>query len=438
MESSTSYKYSQYLQDGNLEWDSREWIVFVEALLQKVEAAAPSEGTYSTTRVFLFDPESTNVSLPCFYLFRGKFLPSANSDGLFWKPSRGVVKVGDNLLRRYHYATFNGLKLRRQLSFLDVDSQWTLVEYTKCPPPMNVKLTDICQVPGCDLYPLVNMVAKTFAEHRKRPQPAVEYEQREPKRQQMSIHPPHHEHPVNWEWRQGVANAPPPIDPYSYPYHPDHANPSYPGYPPYDQRNHSEDPTVLINFVNVMLSRNSTLTDLLPLDPRSPFVFGKFKDGILFSAMINHIRPGTIDETNFRYGRNLSFFEQIDNQLACVNGCRRLGANMDVMDAEGLVKGDAPAVLAFLEQLFRTAHGCGSVQYGRMMLQGPVSVERPGVSREEKLAQLRFQLDNAIIMARNYNALAARLDAEYKTLVEEMKKSGKKRDGENTRGCVVE
>ena len=62
------------------------------------------------------DSKQTIVPLPFCYIFRGKFIPSGDSDGLLWKPSRGAVRVGKRLYRRSHYADYNGMKLRRQVA----------------------------------------------------------------------------------------------------------------------------------------------------------------------------------------------------------------------------------------------------------------------------------------------------------------------------------
>ncbi|PRP84920.1 hypothetical protein PROFUN_07574 [Planoprotostelium fungivorum] len=168
-------KYTYHVREnGDIEWNSREWNVFVEVLLRHVEKQPPPPDTFATTRLRIFHQDSTSNSTqrqltdgeevphgefrPVCYLFRGDFLPSGNADGLFWKPSRGTVHVGGALERRYHYGNFRGMRIRRQVSFLE-GSDWALIEYNTCPSQPIVRLSDFRTLPACDWRPIVHTVA---------------------------------------------------------------------------------------------------------------------------------------------------------------------------------------------------------------------------------------------------------------------------------------
>ncbi|PRP89487.1 hypothetical protein PROFUN_01350 [Planoprotostelium fungivorum] len=154
------YRVRTFLITGRMRWEHSEWTQFNEQLLTWVSQHHPPEDSYATERLSLFEGGEKVPTLPAYYLFRGKFLPSGNSDGLYWKPSRGEVLVGGQLLRRYHYTTLNGVKLRRQVSYLKTDHRWCFVEYTCGSTRVPTCVQSVRNVPQYDLTTLIATVAR--------------------------------------------------------------------------------------------------------------------------------------------------------------------------------------------------------------------------------------------------------------------------------------
>ncbi|PRP84789.1 hypothetical protein PROFUN_07443 [Planoprotostelium fungivorum] len=114
---------------GHLTWAHDEWKEFIEELLTYASQNDLHPSHYLTERALILDRSTSElVQLPACYLFKGQFVPSADHDGLFWKPSRGSVKIGEKMMRRYHYARHRNLKLKRLVSYLD-HNKWCFVEY---------------------------------------------------------------------------------------------------------------------------------------------------------------------------------------------------------------------------------------------------------------------------------------------------------------------
>ncbi|PRP82604.1 hypothetical protein PROFUN_04909 [Planoprotostelium fungivorum] len=158
---STQEQYRSFLITGHMRWESREWTEFTEHILRWVSTHTPPEDAYTTERPILFDKSSGRMPpLPTCFLYKGKYIPSSDTDGLFWKPSRGQVVVGDHLLRRYHYATLEDVKLRRQVSYLKDNSQYCMVEYSTGPTRLPVCLSTLQTLPDRDLTSLIVTVAR--------------------------------------------------------------------------------------------------------------------------------------------------------------------------------------------------------------------------------------------------------------------------------------
>ncbi|PRP79194.1 hypothetical protein PROFUN_13074 [Planoprotostelium fungivorum] len=152
----TSEKYRNFLLTGAIQWDLKEWDEFVEELLTWIEIHPPPANLYLTQHPLLF-------GLPFCFLFFGRYTPSSKADGLFWKPSRGSIRKGKRLLRRYHYAQYNGTKMRRQVSFLEGNKEWCFVEYS-AGPLEDKQLSDIHAPPHYDLSSLVMVIARRMCD----------------------------------------------------------------------------------------------------------------------------------------------------------------------------------------------------------------------------------------------------------------------------------
>ncbi|PRP73586.1 hypothetical protein PROFUN_02595 [Planoprotostelium fungivorum] len=160
---SLGQRYRLFLTSGDIEWDNREWNSFVQRLLTLVSTPSSPilDATYRTTRLNILERGGEkSISYPCCYLYKGTFTPSANSDGYYWRPSRGVVKMG-RMSRRYFYAQSGSVRIRRQISYL-ASYEWQFVEYrTQEQQSTNTLFSSIDS--GCtQLIDLVTMVANDY------------------------------------------------------------------------------------------------------------------------------------------------------------------------------------------------------------------------------------------------------------------------------------
>lgn len=215
LKSSGSYmslagRYERFLQTGEMMWHQREWNEFIEQVLTlATESENLDEQLFQSYREVICgesvvnrgskvsnwhfpvkrreDGQRSIAPVPFCYLYRGDFLPCADADGLFWKPSRGVVRVAGKLLRRQHYAEPKNVKLRRevmiviqivlykrscarekddqmltlaQISFLDPDSQWAFIEYRSSRPGHITYLKDLNHPLGIHFAGLVEIIAR--------------------------------------------------------------------------------------------------------------------------------------------------------------------------------------------------------------------------------------------------------------------------------------
>ncbi|PRP89288.1 hypothetical protein PROFUN_02162 [Planoprotostelium fungivorum] len=196
-------KYELLLQGGDIEWEVKEWNLLVETILHDVQSRVPPSNSYSTSRILIYRESDTVEDFqPVCFLYRGRFLPSGETDGLVWKPSRGAVMVGGTLWRRYHYATFKGEKFKRQVSFLNPESEWCIVEYAKTNSSTTViRLSELKILPDCDFRLIVTMVARNLIDG-KLPAKAVPPVAPPPSSLGLFFHP----HP---EERQKLTPSPP-------------------------------------------------------------------------------------------------------------------------------------------------------------------------------------------------------------------------------------
>ncbi|PRP84239.1 hypothetical protein PROFUN_08439 [Planoprotostelium fungivorum] len=127
--------------EHGVSWDQKQWNVWIEELLVFVNEVNPTdERLFSTERHLLpglrdsvrrvTERITEDMSSPFCYLYKGKFLPAAKADGLYWKPSQGATPTGRNLLKRYFYTnTPWGLRVRRQVTWLNGSDDWTFIDY---------------------------------------------------------------------------------------------------------------------------------------------------------------------------------------------------------------------------------------------------------------------------------------------------------------------
>ncbi|PRP83438.1 hypothetical protein PROFUN_09211 [Planoprotostelium fungivorum] len=170
-------RYRNFLETGDMQWDSREWNLFVRRLLVLVASSAPSplDNMYRTTRFNVSEVDVASSSFSCCYLFRGQFIPSAKSDGYYWKPSRGVTNMG-KMLRRYSYSEIGEIRLCRQVSYLEDSQTWQFIEYRpKQTPPPNSNLSSINPA-DTRLPDLVKLVADDYLQRSSTPRTAVDNE----------------------------------------------------------------------------------------------------------------------------------------------------------------------------------------------------------------------------------------------------------------------
>eukprot|EP01117_Protostelium_nocturnum_P018216 TRINITY_DN757_c0_g1_i1.p1 TRINITY_DN757_c0_g1~~TRINITY_DN757_c0_g1_i1.p1 ORF type:complete len:344 (-),score=79.23 TRINITY_DN757_c0_g1_i1:241-1272(-) len=122
----SSPSFRTYEQDAN-RWDQKEWNQFVEMLLEWVNAENPTD-----PRIYCKERAEIPIHFQgtlC-YIYKGKFLPSGNKDGLYWRPSQGATPTGNRMLKRYFYSkTKGGDRIKRQLSCLEGAGNWWFVDY---------------------------------------------------------------------------------------------------------------------------------------------------------------------------------------------------------------------------------------------------------------------------------------------------------------------
>lgn len=182
-------------KDNNMTKDSfdhKEWNVMIEGLLnavtgtefldpelyrtfRQVVIGEPRRCAYLCDWWIPSDQDLPLTRLPYCYLFKGKFSPSSDADGLFWKPSRSSMRIGKNLYRRYHYAVYMGTRLRRQVSsFVDLMSStcwpektsflqnqeglWNFIEYRTGSPAAHTIINEVYTPSGQDFSRLVDLV----------------------------------------------------------------------------------------------------------------------------------------------------------------------------------------------------------------------------------------------------------------------------------------
>eukprot|EP01117_Protostelium_nocturnum_P013172 TRINITY_DN48_c0_g1_i2.p1 TRINITY_DN48_c0_g1~~TRINITY_DN48_c0_g1_i2.p1 ORF type:complete len:233 (+),score=72.10 TRINITY_DN48_c0_g1_i2:249-947(+) len=98
-----------------------------------------------------------NESLPntCLKFKEGKFLPSGNQDGLYWRPSQGVALKGSKLHKRYFYARLEDEQMiKRQVTWIADLPNYCFVEYRRNYDG-DVQLSDLCGPPTLDWMSLM-------------------------------------------------------------------------------------------------------------------------------------------------------------------------------------------------------------------------------------------------------------------------------------------
>ncbi|PRP82039.1 putative dead box ATP-dependent RNA helicase [Planoprotostelium fungivorum] len=108
-------------------WDTKRWDSFMEDCLQFIIQNPKFSSVQRYKLPADFENDTQNVFC---YAYRGEFLPSGNSDGFFWRPSRGTVASGSRLRKRYFYSqTASGSRLKRRVVWLEADQSVRMVEY---------------------------------------------------------------------------------------------------------------------------------------------------------------------------------------------------------------------------------------------------------------------------------------------------------------------
>jgi len=166
----TAFKYRQFLASGKMVWDHKEWSEFQELLLDIISRRTDLDRSLYSVEIERVVGQRLDTKencplqgLPYCYLFKGNFLPSKDKDGIFWKPSRGTIKVGRSLCRRYHYAQYKGHKLRRQVSFLHPESEWAFIEYAQGSTNSPINSDHIFVPEGQHFTNLIQLVAEKFS-----------------------------------------------------------------------------------------------------------------------------------------------------------------------------------------------------------------------------------------------------------------------------------
>lgn len=92
------------------------------------------------------------------YPYKGKFLPSLNDDGYYWKSSQGTKKCVRALVKRYFYATNNpsGMKIKRSVYWIDKRDSYQFVEYS-CSNLRSVFLSSLQGPPTMDWSLLIKL-----------------------------------------------------------------------------------------------------------------------------------------------------------------------------------------------------------------------------------------------------------------------------------------
>eukprot|EP01117_Protostelium_nocturnum_P013171 TRINITY_DN48_c0_g1_i1.p1 TRINITY_DN48_c0_g1~~TRINITY_DN48_c0_g1_i1.p1 ORF type:complete len:251 (+),score=76.86 TRINITY_DN48_c0_g1_i1:140-892(+) len=142
------------ITQGNdrIRWERKEWNVFIELCLEFFAKETTEGSLFLHSQRLLFPKEKDGIFG---YFFKGKFLPSGNQDGLYWRPSQGVALKGSKLHKRYFYARLEDEQMiKRQVTWIADLPNYCFVEYRRNYDG-DVQLSDLCGPPTLDWMSLM-------------------------------------------------------------------------------------------------------------------------------------------------------------------------------------------------------------------------------------------------------------------------------------------
>eukprot|EP01117_Protostelium_nocturnum_P001595 TRINITY_DN11934_c0_g1_i1.p1 TRINITY_DN11934_c0_g1~~TRINITY_DN11934_c0_g1_i1.p1 ORF type:complete len:210 (-),score=44.84 TRINITY_DN11934_c0_g1_i1:65-694(-) len=120
-------------QQWNFEVNSKDWEDILIRCLHLLATKQPNEQSglfISHLRPTLPDSFGGQGKKVYCFAYKGKFLPSGNLDGRYWKPSQGT-KEKNSVCKRYFYSKdLDGNKMKRQVMWLKDNPDWNIVEYS--------------------------------------------------------------------------------------------------------------------------------------------------------------------------------------------------------------------------------------------------------------------------------------------------------------------
>eukprot|EP01103_Thecamoeba_quadrilineata_P013119 TRINITY_DN3542_c0_g2_i1.p1 TRINITY_DN3542_c0_g2~~TRINITY_DN3542_c0_g2_i1.p1 ORF type:complete len:673 (+),score=125.65 TRINITY_DN3542_c0_g2_i1:37-2055(+) len=105
-------------------------------------------------------------------------------------------------------------------------------------------------------------------------------------------------------------------------------------------------------FINHILHNDSLVSDIIPLNPSGPDLFEAIRLGVVPCAIINQIRPRTLDHTKIKKNPKSRYEASINHELV-ISAAHHLGCRVSEITSAGLYEQNSYQIFEFLWQLTR-------------------------------------------------------------------------------------
>eukprot|EP01087_Luapelamoeba_hula_P010546 TRINITY_DN2791_c0_g1_i3.p1 TRINITY_DN2791_c0_g1~~TRINITY_DN2791_c0_g1_i3.p1 ORF type:complete len:859 (+),score=236.37 TRINITY_DN2791_c0_g1_i3:149-2725(+) len=140
-----------------------------------------------------------------------------------------------------------------------------------------------------------------------------------------------------------------------------------------------EEKRSIVEHINMVLSHDENLSDVLPLDPASNDVFRALNTGILLAKLVEKTAPGSIDFRKIEMSSDRLDINKggrlriVNNLNISLDALREMGCKIVNVSAEDIMRGEPTLIMGILWQI---------VQKG-LSLQMEKMLERSGLATEE-------------------------------------------------------